>query len=132
MAIAQSLDVDVVLRVLLDYLGQLVPYDRATAMLMERDYHLVVRLVRGKSGAEVVDPEISASFDASAIPVLREAILSERLSMKGPIERLGGVIIPESETIRMPGGRPESFLNVNRPEDYEELTQDARTLPSRR
>jgi signal transduction histidine kinase len=78
MAIAQSLDVDVVLRVLLDYLGQLVPYDRATAMLMERDYHLVVRFVRGKSGAEVVDPDPPVTFDAKAIPVLRDLLGQQR------------------------------------------------------
>ncbi len=68
----------------------------------------------------------------SAIPLLREAVLAERFSMKGPISRLGGVIIPEVETVRMPGGRPENFLNVNRPEDYEELTKDGGAHPSRR
>ena len=46
LAITQSLDVDVVLRILLDYLGQLVPYDKAMAMLMEQNYRLVIRAVR--------------------------------------------------------------------------------------
>ena len=68
----------------------------------------------------------------SAIPALRQTILAERYSMKGPISELGAVIIPEDETIRMPGGRPENFLNVNRPEDYEELRKDGEALPSRR
>ena len=40
----------------------------------------------------------------SAIPALRQTILAERYSMKGPISQLGAVIIPEDETIRMPGG----------------------------
>jgi molybdopterin-guanine dinucleotide biosynthesis protein A len=68
----------------------------------------------------------------SAIPALREAILADRLSLRGPIERLAAVIVPEDQTSRMPGGRPENFLNVNRPEDYEELTKDGEALASRR
>ncbi len=68
----------------------------------------------------------------SAIPALREAIVAGRLSLRGPIEQLSSVIVPEDEAIRMPGGRPENFLNVNRPEDYEELTKDDEALPSRR
>ena len=78
MAIAQSLDVNVVLRVLLDYLGQLVPYDRATAMLMEQDSRLVVRAVRGSDDTVVHDPESPAVFDASGIPVLRELLDEQR------------------------------------------------------
>ena len=68
----------------------------------------------------------------SAIPALREAILADRLSLRGPIERLSAVIVPEDETVLMPGGRPENFLNVNGPEDYEELTKDDEALTSRR
>ena len=77
MAITQSLDVNVVLRVLLDYLGQIIPYDNATAMLVAGNSRLVVRAIRGGSGTEVIDPESSAIIDASAIPVLC-AILEEQ------------------------------------------------------
>ena len=66
---------------------------------------------------------LCAVWRKSAIPALREAIAAGRLSMKRPIDRLAAVIVPESETILMPGGAPENFLNVNRPEDYEELTR---------
>ena len=59
MAITQSLDVNVVLRVLLDYLGQLVPYDRAAAMLVEWGTRFAVRAVRGDNGA--VDPRSGIS-----------------------------------------------------------------------
>ena len=89
--------------------------------------------------AEVVVPVVGGEMQTlcavwrrSALPALREAILADRLSMKGPIERLASVVIPEDETIQMPGGRPENFLNVNRPEDYEELTRSGEALASRR
>jgi molybdopterin-guanine dinucleotide biosynthesis protein A len=89
--------------------------------------------------AAVVVPVIGGELQAlcsvwrrSAIPALREAILADRLSLRGPIERLSAVIVPEDETVLMPGGRPENFLNVNGPEDYEELTKDDEALTSRR
>ena len=75
---------------------------------------------------------LCAVWRRSALPALREAIEAGRLSMKGPIERLAGVIIPEGETIQMPGGGPENFLNVNRPEDYEELKKSGEALAPRR
>jgi molybdenum cofactor guanylyltransferase len=75
---------------------------------------------------------LCAVWRKSAIPVLRERIAAGRLSMKGAIERLSAVVVPESETIRMPGGTPENFLNVNRPEDYEELTRSGEAHPPRR
>jgi molybdopterin-guanine dinucleotide biosynthesis protein A len=75
---------------------------------------------------------LCAVWRKSAIPALRESIAANRLSMKGPIQKLAGVIIPEDETVRMPGGSPENFLNVNRPEDYEELTKSGEALSSRR
>lgn len=74
MAITQSLDVNVVLGVLLEYLGQLVPYDKATAMLVEWDSRFVVRAVRGQNGTAIPDPDFPATVDASAIPVLRELL----------------------------------------------------------
>ncbi|MGA9750979.1 MAG: GAF domain-containing sensor histidine kinase [Acidobacteriota bacterium] len=74
MAITQSLDVNVVLRVLLDYLAQLVPCDQAAAMLVEYGSRFAVRVLRGREGTAVLDPESQASFDASAIPVLRELL----------------------------------------------------------
>jgi molybdopterin-guanine dinucleotide biosynthesis protein A len=40
------------------------------------------------------------------------------------------VVLTEAETAKMPGGDPENFLNVNRPEDYEELAKDTCPYPS--
>jgi molybdenum cofactor guanylyltransferase len=89
--------------------------------------------------AAVVVPVIAGELQTlcsvwrrSSIPALREAILADRLSLRGPIERLSSVIVPEDEAVRMPGGRPENFLNVNRPEDYEELKKGGEALTSRR
>jgi molybdopterin-guanine dinucleotide biosynthesis protein A len=62
-----------------------------------------------------------------ALGALRESILAEQLSLRGPIERLRGIVIPENETARMPGGRAANFLNVNRQEDYEELQKESET-----
>jgi signal transduction histidine kinase len=77
MAMAQSQDVSVVLGVLLDYLGRLVPYDRAAAMLVAGSSSLAIRAIRGGSGEEILDPGSLSMVDASAVPVLR-AILEEQ------------------------------------------------------
>jgi signal transduction histidine kinase len=74
MAITQSLDVTVVLGVLLDYLGQMVPYDMAAAMLLDWGPRFAVRALRRSDGTATLDPEFPAAFDASAIPVLRELL----------------------------------------------------------
>lgn len=76
-AMAQSLEVNVVLEVLLDYLGRLIPYDRARAMLVAWDFHLAVRAVRGASGNDRLDPGPPPMLDASAMPIFR-AILEEQ------------------------------------------------------
>lgn len=78
MAITQSLDVNVVLRVLLDYLGQLVPYDKAAAMLVEWDSRFAVRLVQGNDGTPVLDPERPPTVDANAIPILRDILAEQK------------------------------------------------------
>jgi signal transduction histidine kinase len=46
LAMNQTLDVDVILNIALDYLHQIVPYDRA-AVLLEENQHMVVRAQRG-------------------------------------------------------------------------------------
>ncbi len=74
MAITQSLDINVVLRVLLDYLAQLVPCDQAAAMLVEYGSRFAVRALRGREGTAILDPESQAAFDASAIPLLCELL----------------------------------------------------------
>ena len=47
LALTQSLNLDTVLGALLDYVGQLVPYDSANVMLLESESRLAVRVARG-------------------------------------------------------------------------------------
>lgn len=83
MDITKSPEIKIVLTVLLDYLGQIVPCDNAAAMLVEWDSRLAVRAVRGSDGTEILAPGSLATFDASAISVLRE-LLDEQ---KGKVVR---------------------------------------------
>jgi molybdopterin-guanine dinucleotide biosynthesis protein A len=87
--------------------------------------------------ALVVAPRVAGEIQTlcsvwrlSSLPVLREAIGRGDLSLKALIERRGGVVLTEAETAKMPGGEPGNFLNVNRPEDYEELAKDTSADPS--
>ena len=87
-------------------------------------------------GAPVVVPTscgemqtLCAVWRKGALVAVREAIAAGRLSVRRPIERLGGIVLSEQETAAMPGGGAESFLNVNRPEDYEELAREATPHP---
>jgi signal transduction histidine kinase len=78
MAITQSLDVAVVLGVLLDYMGRLVSYDKAVAMLADWGSRFVVRVMRGSDGTAVLDTEFPAPVDAGAIPVLGELLEEQK------------------------------------------------------
>jgi len=78
MAITQSLDVNVVLGVLLDYMGRLVSYDKAVAMLADWGSRFVVRVIRGSDGTAVLDTEFPAPVDAGAIPVLGELLEEQK------------------------------------------------------
>ncbi len=64
----------------------------------------------------------------SALPALHDAIEAREFSLRRVIERLGGFVIQERETVLMPGGSSENFVNVNRPEDYENLAKGDETL----
>ncbi|KAA0252857.1 molybdenum cofactor guanylyltransferase [Acidobacteria bacterium ACD] len=61
----------------------------------------------------------------SALLPLTGRVLRGSLALVEAIAELGGVLIPEEETAAMPGGEPEAFANVNRPEDYAALTKDS-------
>lgn len=78
MAITQSLDVAVVLGVLLDYMGRLVSYDKAVAMLADWGSRFVVRVMRGSGGTAELDTEFPAPVDAGAIPVLGELLEEQK------------------------------------------------------
>jgi PAS domain S-box-containing protein len=74
LALTQTLDLDVVLEKLLDYLGQLVPYDSASIMLLEDDSRLAVRAIRGYE--RWTDPELVSGlrFDLQDYPNLHTAV----------------------------------------------------------
>lgn len=60
----------------------------------------------------------------TALLPLTGRVLRGDLSLVDALADLGGVLIPEPETASMPGGEPDAFLNVNRPEDYDALTNE--------
>ncbi len=78
MAITQSLDVTVVLGVLLDYMGRLVSYDKAVAMLADWGSRFVVRVIRGSDGTTALDTEFPAPVDAGGIPLLGELLEEQK------------------------------------------------------
>jgi PAS domain S-box-containing protein len=71
LALTKTFDLDSILETLLDYLGDLVPYDSATIFLLEKDSHLVARAARGyerwldRTEAELVG---AVSFDTGQSP----------------------------------------------------------------
>ncbi len=78
LAVAGSLDLDTVVRALLEHMGELIPYDRARVMLLEGTSRLRVHAVSdGKEGFQFVNRR-TASFDAAENPVLQE-VLSGKL-----------------------------------------------------
>jgi PAS domain S-box-containing protein len=64
LALTQTLDLDMVLNTLLDYLGRLVPYDSASVMLPQDETHLAVRAIRGYEGW--TDPQEVLTITLSA------------------------------------------------------------------
>ncbi len=71
LALTKALDLDTILETLLDYLGQLVPYDSATIFLLDRDTHLVARAARGYErwvDGKGADPVGTVRFDLDASP----------------------------------------------------------------
>jgi molybdopterin-guanine dinucleotide biosynthesis protein A len=67
---------------------------------------------------------LCAVWRRSALVPLTARAASGDLSIIGALKALGAVLIPEKETAAMPGGEPESFLNVNTPEEYARLEEE--------
>jgi len=72
LALTQTLDLDTVLKTLLDYLGQLVPYDTASVMLPNEDGRVTIRAACGD--VRWIDPAQvrQVSFDLHTQVVLRQ------------------------------------------------------------
>ena len=78
LAIAGTLDLDTVIRTLLDHLAKLIPYDRARVMLLEGSSRLRVHAMSdGEEGAQFVDGR-TASFDVADNAVLRDMLAGKR------------------------------------------------------
>ena len=68
---------------------------------------------------------LCAIWRKSALVPLTGRLAAGDYSLQGALGALGAVLIPEEETARMPGGDPSSFFNVNTPEEYERLKDEA-------
>ncbi len=74
LAFTQTLDLDVVLNTLLDYLSRFVPYDTANVMLLEGDARLVVRAARGYERWTDSEAIRTMTFDVQANPIFRRLV----------------------------------------------------------
>ena len=77
-ALSQTLDLDIVLNTLLDYVGELVPYDSANIMLLQDETRLSVRAARGYE--HWTDPKYTfeISFDADLNPLINWLIREQK------------------------------------------------------
>jgi len=75
-ALTQTLELDTVLDTLLDYLGGLVPYDRACAMLPQDGSRFVIRAARGRAG-QADAQEVGRTIGAADHPLLQELVDAE-------------------------------------------------------
>ena len=87
LAIAGTLDLDTVIRTLLDHLAELIPYDRARVMLLEGSSRLRVHAMSDAvEGVQFIDQR-SASFDVADDPVLRKVLSGKRGKIIGDTHR---------------------------------------------
>jgi len=81
LALTQSLNLETVLEALLDYVGQMVPYDSANVMLLETESRLTVRVARGYEQWANVAAVRTATFDVQTNRIF-EALLTTRHSCR--------------------------------------------------
>ena len=83
-ALTKTFDLDTVLETLLDYLGQLIPYDSASIFLLEGDTHLVIRAARGyERWIDIESAELvgAVRFDITQSPRHGMLVTSQNSSM---------------------------------------------------
>jgi GAF domain-containing protein len=83
--LAGTLAVDAILEHLLDHLGELVPYDSASVMILEGRSRLVLRAMRGYERWSEKGVEKGMAFEAGETSNLREIVASQK-----------GLIIPDT------------------------------------
>jgi len=78
LAVAGTLDLETVIRTLLDHLAELIPYDRARVMLLEGSSRLRVQAMSdGKDEVQFIERGL-ASFDVTDNPVLGDVLSGKR------------------------------------------------------
>lgn len=85
--LTQSLDLDVVLSTLLDFLKRLVPYDVSTIFLMDDDSHLSVKAARGYESWVEPSRVYTVAFDLQENAIMKEMYTSQ-MSILIPDTRL--------------------------------------------
>jgi PAS domain S-box-containing protein len=70
LALSHSLDLDEVLQMLLDYLNQIVPYDKGSVLLLEDDSHLTINASRGYQRLDGKSLDQSIREDISKNPAI--------------------------------------------------------------
>ncbi len=78
LALTQTLELDMVMNTLLDYLGQLVPYDSASVMLAQDETHLAVRAVRGYEGWTDPQEVLAINLNARASPHVGPLLMQQK------------------------------------------------------
>jgi len=78
LALTQTFDLDLELELLLDYLGQLVPFDSASVMLLEGNSRLVVRAARGYPGWAVSRQANPTTVDPQVYPALHTLVTTRK------------------------------------------------------
>ncbi len=78
LALSQSLNLDEILKLLLDHLREIVPYDSASVILLDDEYQLSVRAIRGFGSQDSSVQPYNIGFDARSNPVINSVIESSQ------------------------------------------------------
>jgi signal transduction histidine kinase len=78
LAMSASLDLDAVLRTLLEHIGRFVPYDRAAVMLLDEESRLTVQAERLSPDVAGTSEESFASLKVLQTPLVREVMETRR------------------------------------------------------
>lgn len=78
-ALSGSLDTGTVLETLLDHLYKFIPYTSAHVLLLEDEYHIVVRLERGAENWDVGRSLLDQRFDISDLPTIEPLLTKKEL-----------------------------------------------------
>jgi signal transduction histidine kinase len=78
LAMSERLDLDAILETLLDRLGELVPYDSASVMLLDSHAQLTVRAIRGFERWAALEEVRATSFNLHTTPNLRALTTAQK------------------------------------------------------